>query len=190
MPPTTSSPELSSLIRRLDDAVSARDTDTVCQRVKEALADTIGGERDIFDPALLRPGRDRYARRLVHKDPEGRYSVVLMVWAPGQRTDLHDHAGRWCVECVHRGSLRVTSFQLTTAPDAGILRFREVEAVHVGPGDAGALIPPFEYHTIENRSQAVAVTTHVYAAELTECNVFLPVDGGYRRDRRIMTYTD
>lgn len=187
--PATTSPELARLIRRLDEAVSNGDTDTVCQHVKEALVEAVGGEAELFDDALTRPVPDRYARRLVHKDPDGRYSVVLMVWGPGQRTDLHDHAGRWCVECVHRGSLRVTSYELTSPPDAPLLHFREVKAVQVGPGDAGALIPPFEYHTIENRSSAVAITTHVYAAELTECNVFLPVNGGYRLERRTMSYT-
>src|SRR4030095_11912675 len=36
---------------------------------------------------------DCYARHLLHVDPAGRFSVVVMVWGPGQRTPIHAHGG-------------------------------------------------------------------------------------------------
>src|SRR5215813_6433322 len=49
---------------------------------------------------FLVPSPSRYARRLLHKDPADRFSVVVMVWDRGQGTPIHDHCGMWCVECV------------------------------------------------------------------------------------------
>lgn len=184
------SPGVDTLIRGLDAAVSLRDDATVCERVKHVLEETLGSGHDMLDPDVLRVDPSRYARRLLHRDPEGRYSVVVMVWGPGQGTDLHDHAGRWCVECVYRGKITVTSYELITPPGHDEIDFRVAEVVDAGPGEAGALIPPFEYHTIHNHASDTAVTVHVYAAELTACNVFVPVNGGYRREHRHLSYTD
>ena len=44
-----------------------------------------------------------YARRLLHRNDRLGYTAVVMTWAPGQRTPLHDHAGIWCVEGVVEG---------------------------------------------------------------------------------------
>ena len=184
------SPSVESLLRGLDAAVTLRDEDAICQRVKHVLQQTVGGGADLLDPAMLRVDPGHYARRLLHRDPDGRYSVVVMVWGPGQGTDLHDHAGRWCVECVHKGTISVTSYAMTTPPTAQLSDFRIVEVVQAGPGAAGALIPPFEYHRIENPKSETAVTIHVYAGELTSCNAYMPVEGGYRRELRHLSYTD
>ena len=59
-----------------------------------------------------------------------------------------------------------------------------------GCGQAGALIPPFEYHTIENPDATPAVTIHVYAGELDHCYIFVPAaGGGYKREYRELSYT-
>jgi predicted metal-dependent enzyme (double-stranded beta helix superfamily) len=178
------------LIRRLDQATATDDTAQLCRNVKRVLSEVISSGEQFVDESFLEPAPDRYARRLLHKDPGGRYSVVVMVWDRGQGTPLHDHAGVWCVECVYRGRIRVTSFDLETSADAGVLHFTPESVVFAGVGEAGHLIPPFEYHMIENPDTAPAVTIHVYAGELTWCNAFYPLEsGGYRREHRTLTYS-
>ncbi len=58
--------------------------------------------------------------------------------------------------------------------------------MNVGPGSAGSLIPPHEFHTIRNPSDdGVAVTLHVYRGPMTQCAVFRREDGNwYTRDER------
>ena len=57
-------------------------------------------------------------------------------------------------------------------------------------GEAGALIPPFEYHVLENPSDHPAITIHVYGGEMKYCHIFEPVEGGgYRRKYRELSYT-
>jgi 3-mercaptopropionate dioxygenase len=184
------SAKVDELIRRLDQAVDTPDTDQLCRNVKAVLADVVASDQAFVDPALLAPAPDRYARRLLHKDPAGRYSAVVMVWDHGQGTPLHDHAGVWCVECVYRGRIRVTSFDLEGDANAEPLQFTPESVVIAGKGEAGHLIPPFEYHMIENPDSTPAVTIHVYAGELTWCHAFFPLEGGgYRREVRPLSYT-
>jgi predicted metal-dependent enzyme (double-stranded beta helix superfamily) len=183
--------KVDELIRRLDRAVATDDVDDLCRNVKSVLADVVSSGEQFVDVALLKPAPDRYARRLMHRDPGGRYSVVVMVWGPGQGTPLHDHAGVWCVECVYRGRIRVTSFDLESDAEVEPLRFTPESLVFAGVGEAGHLIPPFEYHMIENADPAPSVTLHVYGGELTWCNAFHPLEtGGYRRERRTLSYTE
>lgn len=182
--------KVDELIRRLDRAVAVDDTDQLCRNVKAVLADVVSSGEQFVDPAYLAPAADKYARRLMHRDPSGRYSVVVMVWGTDQGTPLHDHAGVWCVECVYRGRIRVTSFDLESGPEAEPLRFTPESVVFAGVGEAGHLIPPFEYHMIENADRTPSVTLHVYGGELTWCNAFHPLEGGgYRRERRELSYT-
>ena len=133
---------------------------------------------------------DYYARRLIHRAPGDRYTVLAMVWDVGQGTPLHDHAGIWCVECVYRGKIRVTSFSVHGGdPEKDIVKFEREAVVMAGVGEAGALIPPFEYHMIENSTDQTAVTIHVYGGEMKFCHVYEPVGGGgYRREYKELSY--
>lgn len=185
-----SSPGVAGLLGRLESAVTAPDTRSVCQQVKAVLMEELGQGRIQLPPAFLRSVASGYARRRLFLDREERFSVVVMVWDPGQRTPLHDHAGHWCVECVYAGKIRVTSFDLEREEPERAL-FRRREAVDAGVGTAGALIPPFQYHTIENPFDHKAVTIHVYKEEITWCHAFESLDesGWFRPQRRELTYS-
>jgi predicted metal-dependent enzyme (double-stranded beta helix superfamily) len=181
--------KVKEMIRLLDDAVKIQEEKGCCHAVKKALEDIVRSGDDFLDAHFLQPADGKYARRLVHKDPAGKYSVLAMVWDKGQGTSLHDHAGHWCVECVYRGRIRVVSYSLHGDEHADLVQFSPETEIMAGPGEAGALIPPFEYHTIANPDDTPAVTIHVYAGELDHCYIFNPVDGGFKREYRELTYT-
>ncbi|MAJ28453.1 MAG: hypothetical protein CMJ92_03520, partial [Planctomycetes bacterium] len=44
----------------------------------------------------------KYTRHLLHADPEDRFSLLALVWKPGQGTPIHDHPS-WGVIGVLRG---------------------------------------------------------------------------------------
>jgi predicted metal-dependent enzyme (double-stranded beta helix superfamily) len=185
-----SSARVDELVRRLDQAMAAPDDEGRCRSVKAVLTDMLGSGTPFLEPRFLAPTPDVYARRLLHRDPAGRYTAVVMVWGQGQGTPLHDHAGMWCVECVYQGKIRVTSYSVHGGdPDTGVVRFEKEKVVQAGPGEAGALIPPFEYHVLENAIDTPAVTIHVYGGEMTYCHTFTPVDGGWKRGYRELKYT-
>ena len=139
--------------------------------------------------ALTAVRPDAYARRLLHRDPTTGYTIVVMTWGPGQQTSLHDHAGMWCVECVVDGALRVEQFDRIEERE-GRLRFARQRVVHAGVGDAGCLIPPFEYHVLGNAlADRASVSVHVYAGEMDRCNVYVEAGAGWwAREERSLSY--
>jgi predicted metal-dependent enzyme (double-stranded beta helix superfamily) len=137
-----------------------------------------------------RPVEGSYARRLLHRDADGEYTIVVMTWGPDQKTALHDHAGIWCVECVVDGNMEVAQYDLIAEQDEAF-RFQQRSRVIAGRGSAGCLIPPFEYHTLANVNETPSVTLHVYGGEMDHCHVFEPAaDGSYRRVRKDLAYCD
>lgn len=173
---------------RLDAVISGESASRVPEMVKAILIDSLqSGSLDV-PPQLRIPRAETYARRLFHRDPEGRYTMVVMTWGPGQQTALHDHAGIWCVECVVDGNMEVAQYDLL-GEQAGAFRFEQRSCVVAGRGSAGCLIPPFEYHTLSNAAPTASVTLHVYGGEMDHCHVYEPIgDGSYRRIRKALCY--
>jgi 3-mercaptopropionate dioxygenase len=175
--------------RKLVDAVDravCRDCDTqITDDLRDSLCRLIR-DPDVKLPSCVFEGAlDHYARRELYRSDEHGYCVIAMTWGPGQGTQIHDHAGMWCVEGVWQGALEITPYELTEHHDDRY-RFEPRGTMHVGPGSAGSLIPPHEFHTIRNPSDdAIAVTLHIYRGAMTQCSVFAPLaDHWYRRDQR------
>jgi predicted metal-dependent enzyme (double-stranded beta helix superfamily) len=182
-----SNPQIDDLIQRINQAVTAETPAEIGQLVKDALCDVMG-QGPFLPTSYLEPVEGHYARRLLHKDPQDRYSMVVMVWDGAQRTPLHDHAGQWCVECVCQGNIGVMSYELKSQ-NGDLCQFELQEEAQAGVGEAGMLIPPFEHHILENPHGQVAVTLHVYSQELTWCNAFTHVEGNtYRQERKELGY--
>ena len=107
---------LQSLIERLDALTPAEIT---VPRVQQILAD---GELD--DAELKRfvgvlP--DKYARRPVHRSRH--FDLLVLTWAPGQQTPIHNHAGNCGWVRLVRGQIAEETFKLVpggSLPDAGV----------------------------------------------------------------------
>jgi 3-mercaptopropionate dioxygenase len=182
--------EISDLVAGLDRAVAEPTVERRAEAVKRLLADLIGRGDLRLDERYFAPKAESYARRLLHRDAERGYSVVVMTWGPGQGTVLHDHAGIWCVEGTAAGEMEVLRFDIVEEGADGRCRFAERGSVRALPGASGALIPPFEYHILRNGlSDRVSLTLHVYGGEMDHCHVFLPEpDGWYRRVEKRLSY--
>jgi predicted metal-dependent enzyme (double-stranded beta helix superfamily) len=165
------------LVARLDRSVEAGATDAITRCVKADLEELLTrGALEL--PESFRQSRpDTYARRLLHRDPRGRYTAIVMTWGPGQGTPVHDHGGLWCVEGVIEGQIAVTQYDITPHGDEFALAARET--ILAGMGTAGRLIPPTDHHVISNAlPDTPSLTLHVYGGELCECTVFTPTSHG------------
>ena len=180
-----------TLIEKLRAAVRLSEPQAITEQVKDDLEE-ITTEGGLFLPASFHhPLPDRYARRLLHREPG--WTAVVMTWGPGQSTALHDHAGIWCVEGVVEGRMEVTRYELVGEEEEDICRFEQRDRVQAGVGSAGALIPPFDYHVLGNAlTDRPSLTLHVYGGEMDHCSVFAPVgtaqEGRYRRELHALTY--
>lgn len=134
------------------------------------------------------PSPDSYARRLIHADPEGRFTLMAMVWGEGQGTSLHDHDGLWVVECVYSGRVQVTNYAYHGVEN-GLHQFT-VQSSEIGvPGVTDCRIPPFEHHTVQNASRTPSVTLHVFGGPMTRCRIYEPVFGGYLETEKTLAVT-
>jgi len=176
--------------QRLDAVIHGQPKEKVPELVKAVLIDSLRSGSLDMPSRYTRPVEGSYARRLLHRDADGEYTIVVMTWGPDQKTALHDHAGIWCVECVVDGNMEVAQYDLISDQDEAF-RFQQRSRVIAGRGSAGCLIPPFEYHTLANVNETPSVTLHVYGGEMDHCHVFEPAaDGSYRRVRKDLAYCD
>ena len=165
------------VIRAIDEAVAKGDQHAVTAALRGVLCSLIR-DRDVCLPDCVHePVEDHYARRELYRSPEFGYSIVAMTWGPGQGTPIHDHCGLWCVEGVWDGELEITQYELLEQ-EGDRFRFRAAGGIHAGPGSAGSLIPPHEYHAIRNASaERVAISLHIYKAPMEACSMFVPQEG-------------
>lgn len=189
--PETRFTGLGELVALVDAAVDRNDVVATVETIKSDLCRLLRSGRIELPRELTREVPDHYARRLVHRDAERGYSIVVMTWGPGQCTPIHDHSGMWCVEGVWGGSIDVQQYELVEASERGF-RFEPRNSYQAGVGSAGCLIPPYEYHSISNACEdAVAVSLHIYGGEMACCNVFeRQADGSYCRRSRPLGYDD
>ncbi|HZO34505.1 MAG TPA: cysteine dioxygenase family protein [Gaiellaceae bacterium] len=157
---------LRRLTRSLDALVATNtDATAIAARAGMLLRPALG------DPALLErrhwePADDRYRQHLVHVHPAGRYSVVALVWKPGQATPIHDHRC-WCVVGVWHGLERETTYDLhadARGSDALVPRY----STDAAPGHVSVLVPPDEdIHRVENAGTGLAISIHVYGDDIS-----------------------
>ena len=173
--PSLDFPGQAKLVQALDIAVESGDQHAITSALRNTLCALIR-DRDVQLPACVHDAIvDHYARRELYRSPRHGYSVVAMTWGPGQGTPVHDHSGLWCVEGVWDGQLEITQFELLER-DGERFRFRAAGGMHAGPGSAGSLIPPHEYHTIRNASpDRIAISLHIYKAPMECCSKFANV---------------
>jgi 3-mercaptopropionate dioxygenase len=126
----------------------------------------------LLSPAQLAGDPSGYQTHLIHAEPDGSFSVVVMVWRPGQRTSVHDHL-TWCVTAVLRGTEYEEVFRLIpgeTTPRTPRDRGDHLETVARNAGPAGTVsgfAPPGDIHQVTNIGDVVAVSMHVYGTDIS-----------------------
>lgn len=116
-------------------------------------------------PEAAREGSpDRYRQHLLYVAPDRSFSVVALVWTPGQATPIHDHVC-WCVVGVYEGAETQTRYHLV---GDGSERFLVETGRELAPrGTCTALVPPEEnIHRVANGGETRAISLHVYGADI------------------------
>ena len=172
-------------VEAVDAAVRRDCTTDITDQLRDSLCRIMHDPEIRLPDCVFQSAADHYARRELYRSDQHGYSVIAMTWGPGQGTPIHDHSGMWCVEGVWHGAIEITPYELVEQRD-GRYRFEPRGTMNAGPGSAGSLIPPHEYHMIRNPSRdKIAVSVHIYRGAMTSCSVFRPVgDGWCERDQR------
>jgi predicted metal-dependent enzyme (double-stranded beta helix superfamily) len=113
---------------------------------------------DLLTPREREGAPDGYVSHILHAQDD--FSIVGVVWRPGQGTVIHDHVS-WCAFGV-----------LSGVEDETLYRDMGDHLVEIGraanrPGEVSGFAPPGDIHEVHNTSHEVGVSVHVYGADVS-----------------------
>ncbi|GAA3842317.1 cysteine dioxygenase family protein [Streptomyces coacervatus] len=156
---------LGRLIDEIRAALGARREVTPEQageRVAAVLAPHLG-RADLLTPSQQAADAHAYRQHILHAEPGGSFSVVALVWLPGQCTPIHDHVA-WAVSGIHQGAERETVYRLVR--DAKEPYLVATGTSTNGVGAVSFLAPPGDIHDVRCAAPGRTVSLHVYGADI------------------------
>lgn len=147
-------------------------------RVAGVLAEVLAID-DLLAPAQQVGHPDHYSRHALYADPMGRFTILSLIWGPGQWTPIHGHTA-WGATGVYRGTPTVAIYELS-GRGTGVMECREIRRSVLQPGQTGFVRMGLkDIHRIGNDSNRdTAITIHAYGRDLIRdpdsLNIILPV---------------
>jgi predicted metal-dependent enzyme (double-stranded beta helix superfamily) len=100
---------------------------------------------------------DGYRSHTLYVEPDGSFSIIALVWRPGQVTRIHDHV-TWCVFGVIQGIEHEELFDA----DLNLIGRSDNHA-----GDVNGFAPPGDIHRVHNTAGTTAISIHIYGTDIT-----------------------
>jgi 3-mercaptopropionate dioxygenase len=124
-------------------------------------------ERHLPSPDVLTPEQrngdpERYRTHLLHAEPDGSFSIVALVWRPGQLTPIHDHV-TWCVFGVIRGIEYEELFSFDERRGCLVEAGNGASAT----GTVSGFAPPGDIHRVRNAGDETAISIHIYGTDVS-----------------------
>ena len=131
---------------------------------------------DWLDAHHAAPHPQFYQQYLLHRAPDDSFSVVSVVWGPGQKTPIHDHTVWGLI-----GMLRNAEISQSFERDENTGTLTATEQVRLEPGSVEAVSPTIgDVHQVINAfDDRVSISIHVYGADIGKVrrHVFDPATG-------------
>jgi predicted metal-dependent enzyme (double-stranded beta helix superfamily) len=120
---------------------------------------------DFLPPEQREPDPEHYRTHLLAIAPSRKFSVVALIWLPGQVTPIHDHIC-WCCVGVLQGLEHEQRYTLREN-GAGEQWLAPLAVDVLTAGHTCALVPPDEnIHQVRNAGEDLAISIHVYGDDL------------------------
>lgn len=158
-------PLLSDLVCAIRDVVRRERPPAETARLVAACLEPFLAQPDLVPPEYRVGDPQRYRQHLVHSEPDGSFSVVALVWQPGQATPIHDHIA-WCVAGVYEGAETERRYELRG--EGATARLVPIADVVNESGVACGFAPPGDIHLVRNAEDATVVSIHVYGADIAK----------------------
>jgi predicted metal-dependent enzyme (double-stranded beta helix superfamily) len=117
--------------------------------------DLLTAEQRLGDP-------DGHRSHVLHTEPDGSFSIVALVWRPGQMTQIHDHV-TWCALGVVEGVEFEELFILDEEQECLV----EVGANRNEAGEVSGFAPPGDIHRVRNVGDRTAISIHIYGTDVS-----------------------
>ena len=154
---------MSLLFRRLIDELRVRGPlERGSSEVGELLLRSIG-DWPAGDPLVSKAGG--YTRTCAYRGAQ--FEVLLLNWAPGAVSAIHDHGDQHCWMIVLNGRLEVEDYTRLDAGDvAGYAHVEPCGGSLLEPGEMDLRSGRFDLHRVAATADAPAVSLHVYSGPL------------------------
>ncbi len=181
---------LQQLVKGIELSLAAGDATAITTRIAEVAQEVYNSCDNMLEGSSVKMDEHHYARNLLYKDAQNRFTVIAMTWGPGQGTPLHNHDNKWGVEITCQGAIECTDYSIQPCNETGNWQCTPGDTCTQRPGEVGCILPEEGYHTMINTSAEPALTIHIYEQELTECTIFKPADDGasYQRETLALGY--
>ena len=104
----------------------------------------------------------RYRSHTLYIAPDGGFSIVALVWRPGQATAVHDHV-TWCVFGVIQGIEYEELFTLDEERGCLVAAGSSLNSTR----DVSGFAPPGDIHRVRNVGDRTAISIHVYGTDVS-----------------------
>lgn len=142
----------------------SRDRLAMGRLLTESVADWAGP-----DGLLFRAGS--YTRTCAYRDE--RFELLLLNWAPGAASPIHDHGDQHCWMLVLEGQLEVDDYARLDSGDVqGYAHVEQSGSRTLDPGAMDLRSGRFDLHRVVAGKGAPAVSLHVYSAPLRRFFVY------------------
>jgi 3-mercaptopropionate dioxygenase len=149
--------ELRELLDGIRTAVGARARGSDTARLFAAQLRRHLPSPDVLSEEERLGSPDGYRSHTLHVEPDGSFSIVALVWRPGQVTRIHDHL-TWCVFGVIQGVEHEELFD----PNLTLVGRSDN---HIG--DVSRFAPPGDIHRVHNTGSTTAISIHIYGTDVT-----------------------
>lgn len=156
---TTLSYPLALLMAELGEACDGPG-DAMGKRIAGALR-AAAANPDFLTPDLRAARAGCYARHVVASDPAGRFTLLSIVWTPGQFSPPHAH-DTWCAYAVVENSLTETLFDFDVVRNKAVasgVSLREPGYACFAPAGLEQI------HRLGNAGDVPAISLHAYGVD-------------------------
>jgi len=161
-------PGCSTHVEQLADTLHA--TLAGCEPHAYAAAGKASLRGYLCEPALLsseqRAGNpDTYTRHLLYAAPDSSFSILAIVWRPGQLTPIHGHTA-WGTVGVYTGSPYCEIFDASPNTRQQ-MHLRPTMKLRLKAGDLATVQPGIDdVHRLGNDGGTECITIHIYGRDL------------------------
>lgn len=106
-----------------------------------------------------------YTRNCIFENE--RFELILICWQSSHKTPIHDHGGEECWVKVIDGEFKETVYKSNEVSEVNILKTNLFKA-----GDISYMIDFMGCHQLKNLSSHRALSLHLYAKPIRNCNVY------------------
>ena len=157
-------PALASMTDEIRDVVAAGLAESETGLGVAEIVSKYVGQKTLLHPENRVGDPDNYTQHILHVEPDGSFSIVSLVWLPGQETAIHDHIS-WCVVGVHEGEESEERFAVVENNGESHLRLEGT-----GTNAEGLVVwlsPPGDIHRVTNTDDKTTISIHVYGADIS-----------------------